>query len=186
MPRFIEAALGRLTRSRDSWLTQFQNPLAQALRDAALQNQGRNNMVARYGYQGIYATDASRAPRDVRGQHLSVRFWIVDERPPAAVADSKGGDPKSLRGPYTVAVTLQGVGVEEMNMGDQPVIGMVDTYKEPGVYELSIPCPRTRSTVNPCCTRPPQLRTESRQCTRCLRLPFRSLSPGNNQHRDDG
>jgi len=111
------------------------------------QNQGRNNMVARHGYEGVYATEASRAPRDVRGQQLSVRFEIVDNRRPAVAKMGSNSEPTSLRGPYTVSVTLQGVGVEEMNMGDQPVIGMVDVFAQPGTYELTIPCPRTRSTA---------------------------------------
>lgn len=31
---------------------------------------------------------------------------------------------------------MQGVGVEEMKAGDQPVIGTTSTYQEPGVYTL--------------------------------------------------
>lgn len=34
-----------------------------------------------------------------------------------------------------------------MNAGEQPVIGLTDTYTQPGVYTLEIPCPRTRSTA---------------------------------------
>ena len=34
-----------------------------------------------------------------------------------------------------------------MNAGEQPVIGLTDTYTSPGVYMLEIPCPRTRSTA---------------------------------------
>lgn len=34
-----------------------------------------------------------------------------------------------------------------MNAGEQPVIGLTDTYSQPGVYTLEIPCPRTRSTA---------------------------------------
>lgn len=43
--------------------------------------------------------------------------------------------------------SVQGVGLEAMNAGDQPVIGLTDTYTRPGVYTLEIPCPRTRSTA---------------------------------------
>ena len=32
--------------------------------------------------------------------------------------------------------TAQGVGVEEMRAGDQPVIGTTSVYQEPGVYTL--------------------------------------------------
>lgn len=31
---------------------------------------------------------------------------------------------------------MQGVGIEEMKAGDQPVIGTVSVYQEPGVYSL--------------------------------------------------
>ena len=34
-----------------------------------------------------------------------------------------------------------------MNMGASPVIGVVDTYSQPGTYELLLPCPRTRTTA---------------------------------------
>jgi len=112
------------------------------------QLQGRNNMLARHGYQGIFALPSSRAPRDVRGQTLSVRFEIVDNRPPVLMPSADAaGEPESMRGPYQVVVTLQGVGVDEMNMGDQPVIGMMDTFAKPGTYQIEIPCPRTRSTA---------------------------------------
>lgn len=47
----------------------------------------------------------------------------------------------------TVGCHLQGVGLEGMNAGTQPVVGMTDTYHEPGIYTLEIPCPRTRSTA---------------------------------------
>lgn len=43
--------------------------------------------------------------------------------------------------------TSQGVGLDAMNAGEQPVIGLTDTYTQPGVYTLEIPCPRTRSTA---------------------------------------
>ena len=49
--------------------------------------------------------------------------------------------------PFTSAgCRLQGVNLEGMNAGAQPVVGMSDTYHEPGIYTLEIPCPRTRST----------------------------------------
>ena len=31
-----------------------------------------------------------------------------------------------------------------MNAGEQPVVGMSDTYDAPGTYTLTIPCPRAR------------------------------------------
>ena len=34
-----------------------------------------------------------------------------------------------------------------MNMGASPVIGTMDTYAKPGTYELSLPCPKSRTTA---------------------------------------
>eukprot|EP00884_Botryococcus_braunii_P005749 jgi/Botrbrau1/15175/Bobra.0149s0040.1 len=109
------------------------------------QVQAGNGFVARDNWAGLYATGSSRAWRDVRGQSLQVRFTIVDKRPPVVLAS--GSQRNATHGPYTVFVTLQGVGLKEMNSGDQPVIGMTDTFKEPGTYTIEIPCPRTRSTA---------------------------------------
>ncbi|KAK9842442.1 hypothetical protein WJX81_000368 [Elliptochloris bilobata] len=99
--------------------------------------------TARADWQGIAATADARAPRDVRGQTLAVRFEITDLRPPLPPAVPGGND---SRGPYHVAVMLQGVGEREMNAGEAPVIGMTDTYYAPGTYQLDLPCPRTRTT----------------------------------------
>jgi len=51
----------------------------------------------------VAATADARAPRDVRGQTLPVRFEVVDRRPPL-VPPGGGND---TRGPYQVAVMLQ-------------------------------------------------------------------------------
>jgi hypothetical protein len=96
--------------------------------------------TARWGWQGVAATRDSRVPRDVRGDAVPVRFTITDRRPPLP-----GGKP---RGPYRVAVTLHGVGAKDMNAGDQPVIGMVDTLNKTGTYTMEIPCPRSRTTAS--------------------------------------
>jgi acyl-homoserine lactone acylase PvdQ len=32
----------------------------------------------------------------------------------------------------------QGVGIQEMNAGDQPVIGVADTVQQPGTYTLQV------------------------------------------------
>lgn len=42
---------------------------------------------------------------------------------------------------------VQNVGVNEMNMGNSPVIGLVDSFDRPGTYEVAMPCPRTRTTA---------------------------------------
>jgi len=59
--------------------------------------------TARAGWEGVAATADARAPRDVRGQTLPVRFEVVDRRPPL-VPPGGGND---TRGPYQVAVMLQ-------------------------------------------------------------------------------
>ncbi len=70
---------------------------------------GRNNRLSRWGMQGVFATDDARAPRDVRGQTLPIRFEIVDKRPlPPAQGAVHGDTAQAQRhGPYTVAVSLQ-------------------------------------------------------------------------------
>ena len=32
-------------------------------------------------------------------------------------------------------------------MGSSPVIGVMDTYAEPGTYEVTLPCPKSRTTA---------------------------------------
>ena len=51
-------------------------------------------------------------------------------------------------GPYNISVILKGVGVREMNAGNQPVIGVADTVATPGTYVLEVPCPRTRTSAS--------------------------------------
>ena len=70
---------------------------------------GRNNRLSRWGMQGVFATDDARAPRDVRGQTLPVRFEIVDKRPLPPAQGAVHGDTAQAqrRGPYSVAVSLQ-------------------------------------------------------------------------------
>jgi len=70
---------------------------------------GRNNRLSRWGMQGVFATDDARAPRDVRGHTLPVRFEIVDRRPLPPAQGAVHGDTAQAqrRGPYTVAVSLQ-------------------------------------------------------------------------------
>ncbi|KAK9817910.1 hypothetical protein WJX72_004192 [[Myrmecia] bisecta] len=121
-----------------------------ALRAWTSQVHSHNTMVARDRWEGVHALEEVRRPRDVRGHTLPVRFEIVDNRPPAILwppGQPKPAESENARGPYTVFVTLKGVGSEEMKAGDAPVIGMTDTYSKPGIYTLEIPCPKTRSTA---------------------------------------
>lgn len=100
---------------------------------------GTAGFVAKWDWEGIYATAASRVPRDVRGEAVQVRVTVVDKRPPLI-----GG---KLHGPYKISVALQGVGAKEMGMGDQPVIGMSNIVNKTGTYVMEIPCPRTRTSA---------------------------------------
>ena len=56
---------------------------------------GQSNFVARSNWVGIHALPATRAPRDVRGRVLDVKFRISDPRPGNA------------SGKYEVAVRLE-------------------------------------------------------------------------------
>lgn len=42
---------------------------------------------------------------------------------------------------------VQGIDTSQMNAGDQPVIGMSDTYQAPGKFTMEMPCPRSMSTA---------------------------------------
>ena len=53
---------------------------------------------------------------------------------------------KGLNAPYTVTMKLKGVGIDDMNTGKNPVVGVSNTFDAPGVYTLEIPCPRSRTT----------------------------------------
>jgi hypothetical protein len=77
----------------------------QAGRGAVVQVLARDEFTARYDWEGVYAVASSRVPRDVRGQKLSVRFEIIDKRPPIIRPDSAAHN--TSRGPYRVSVALQ-------------------------------------------------------------------------------
>ena len=71
---------------------------------------GVNCFTARWNWQGIAASAETRIPRDVAGQHLKIRFEIVDRRFGVLAGPVKEGevDPNRVqRGPYTVYLTLQ-------------------------------------------------------------------------------
>ncbi|KAL0053870.1 hypothetical protein WJX82_000436 [Trebouxia sp. C0006] len=110
---------------------------------------GVNCFTARWNWQGIAATAETRAPRDMAGQRLKIRFEIVDRRFGVLAGPVKEGEVdrnRLQRGPYTVYLTLQGMTATVIGRGEAPVIGMTDSYVLPGVYTLEVPCPTTRST----------------------------------------
>ena len=107
---------------------------------------GGSGAVSRWGYFGAFATPASRAPRDVAGRALRVNVEVVDRR--ARLERGTGRVANATRGgPYNVTVLLRGVGVAEMNAGEQPVIGVADSFQTAGVHAVELPCPRTRTTA---------------------------------------
>ncbi|GMH39270.1 hypothetical protein BSKO_07168 [Bryopsis sp. KO-2023] len=116
---------------------------------------GTSGLLARDRMVGIAADKASREKRDVRGDRVSITFEILDNRNPqkrvAILAEGleNRGEQRSTtsHGPYNVTVLLKNVGVKEMNAGDAPVIGVMETYDLPGTYTVTIPCPRSRSTA---------------------------------------
>ena len=71
--------------------------------------------MARLNTRGVFATAASRAPRDVRGKTLPVRFEIVDSRVSAVEQEAaREGQPPAAPpagappvGPYIVSVSLR-------------------------------------------------------------------------------
>lgn len=71
---------------------------------------GVSSTSARYGWQGIAATPAARARRDVRGRTLQVAFEITDRRSGGVAGPAKRGEldeARVPRGPYTVLARLQ-------------------------------------------------------------------------------
>lgn len=42
---------------------------------------------------------------------------------------------------------MQNIDTASMNSGDQPVIGMAETYQVPGKYTIHLPCPKSRATA---------------------------------------
>lgn len=114
---------------------------------------GRSTQMARVNTRGVYATKSSRAARDVRGKTLPVRFEIVDSRvtpvDPEAAREGRAAEAPPVgaipAGPYTVSVSLRGVGLDAMNSGAQPVIGLTEVFNRPGIYTIDIPCPRSQS-----------------------------------------
>lgn len=99
---------------------------------------GPSGFTSPLGWFSVAATAATRQPRDVRGQHLSVRFSISNPGPPAGNLSA---------GPYSTTISLRGVGQKEMAAGHAPVVGITTSYDVPGTYTLQLPCPKTRSTA---------------------------------------
>lgn len=42
---------------------------------------------------------------------------------------------------------MQSIDTASMNSGDQPIIGMSETYQRPGRYTIHLPCPKSRATA---------------------------------------
>eukprot|EP00892_Ulva_mutabilis_P001015 jgi/Ulvmu1/10914/UM007_0091.1 len=116
---------------------------------------GTSQFVARHGQVGVYAKSMTRQARDIRGSMFPVEFRIIDELDsPAAVAAAAAASPgtptaefKKPSAPYTVKIMLSNIDTASMNSGEQPVIGMQDTYAAPGSYAMFVPCPRSRATA---------------------------------------
>eukprot|EP00887_Chlorella_sp_A99_P003269 scaffold9.g3269.t1 len=127
-PRRGERA-GDEAAGQGSWPGQPARAADASLAYAPAQVPNGNNFAAKWNWEGVYATAGSRMPRDVRGQHLPIRFTVVDRRPPlpnatVPVKGKKGMKKRKTksggRGPYKVSVLLTGIGVHEMNAGDSP------------------------------------------------------------------
>ncbi|KAK9815165.1 hypothetical protein WJX73_009335 [Symbiochloris irregularis] len=106
---------------------------------------GQSSFVARSGWVGLAATADARAPRDIRGRTLPVRFDITDRRP-APLSNVSAG--------YKVAVKLEGVGASDMRgRGDSddtpPVIGVVDTFLVPGTFSAAVLVMQPRVLAGP-------------------------------------
>jgi len=104
---------------------------------------GEGAYTARWNWAGVYAVAGTRTPRDVRGTQVQIRFTILDKR-----GRTMSDGSKNIRKPsYKVSATLVGVGVKEMNSGEQPVIGLSQVLNATGTYMMDLPCPKSRTTA---------------------------------------
>eukprot|EP00798_Chlamydomonas_sp_ICE-L_P007322 gene7322-442_t len=69
-------------------------------------------------------------PSQVVGLNGMVQINLVDKR----MIYAPNGSLVKRGGPYNVSVVLKGVGVQEMNAGSQPVIGVADTIQTAGLF----------------------------------------------------
>ena len=101
-----------------------------------------NGFATKLDRESVAFTVDSRVPRDVSGQKVALSFEVRDK-----LMVTSSGDPKGLNGPYKVTLKLKGVGIEDMNAGTNPVVGVTNTFEVPGEYTMEIPCPRSRTTA---------------------------------------
>lgn len=93
---------------------------------------------------GAFATTASRHQNAVGGEEFTVSFNIVDQRPKAFEPPSTVGEkPRSLRGPYSVTVELQGTHLDApwINGADERML-VKETYASPGMYHVKMLTPQ--------------------------------------------
>ena len=103
-----------------------------------------NGFGTKVDTESVAFVPESRAPRDISGKKVSLSFEIKDKL--LANSADLAAKLKGLNAPYTVTMKLKGVGIDDMNTGKNPVVGVSNTFDAPGVYTLEIPCPRSRTT----------------------------------------
>ncbi len=86
----------------------------------SMQTLGPNGMVARHDLVGIYATKASRRPRDVPGERLHVQVRVVDKR---AVFAPNGTLMQHKGGPYNISAVLKVRSLTHLHMAPHRCIG---------------------------------------------------------------
>jgi len=102
------------------------------------QVQSENGFVARHNWVGIMASPDTRRLTDVGGDVLTVMFDVVDNRPLAKTPTaSDQDDPTTIRGPYSVKVSL-------LVWGHAVPYETTAEYMTPGTYALTLPIPRQR------------------------------------------
>lgn len=114
-------------------------------RTALIRGPGEAGYATGWNWAGIYAVAGARIPRDVRGATVQVRFTVMDKRP-SQISNVSRTNSKT-KPSYHVSVTLVGVGIQEMNAGNAPVIGLSQTINATGTYTMDLPCPRSRTTA---------------------------------------
>jgi hypothetical protein len=101
-----------------------------------------NGFATKLNRQNVAFAAESRAPRDISGKTVALTFLISDK----LIPNSDSEELQGLNAPYTITLKLKGVRIEDMNAGQNPVVGLSHTFSTPGEYTLEIPCPRSRTT----------------------------------------
>ncbi len=91
---------------------------------------GHGQLATKLNRESVIFSPESRRPRDISGKTVGLEFELSDKLKRVEGQDQ----PQGLSAPYTVTVKVKGVGIQEMNAGNNPVVGVSKVYEAPGTY----------------------------------------------------